>query len=153
MGKTVEELLTIAYSATHRYINGKVNMINNYAVNMPKYVQEFTMDVRPAYNRLPKQTAEGVVRSAAVGYKELIVWVKFGDNISWSGPELIWLYMDRSQRWDGKSVSGNADNLDELYKIADMLQAEAHRISKIEIDYLTEHDSYDGLKIEGYVDI
>jgi hypothetical protein len=147
----LEKLLSIAYDVTHRFGGGQVRMSTNGAINQSQYTQEFKMVVRPLNNRVPKTTKDGgTVLSSAVGYKELIVWVHFGDKEQWTGPEFSWLYMDRSFKWDGERAQGDLNNIDELRSISDMLDEEAKRIFEIEIDYSGKHGNLDGLVIEGY---
>lgn len=148
----LEELLSIAYAATNRFAQGSIFMSTNKSCNMPKYMQTYTLQVQPFNNKLPrKHESGGTVVSSATGYKELIVWVYFGDNSAWSGPHLKWLYMDRSQKWDGERDEGDEGKLEELYKISDMLDTEAKRIFDIEMEYSGEHGNLEGLVFEDYV--
>lgn len=148
----LEELLSIAYDATHRFGGGHINMYTQRSTNQPQFIQEFKKDVRPFNNRIPKKNADGSTTvSSPIGFKELVVWVRFGDAEQWTGPELRWLYSDRSFRWDGETKEGDINNLDELRSVSNMLEEEAKRIFKIEMDYSGEHGgSLDGLVVDGY---
>ncbi|RAU96781.1 hypothetical protein [Paenibacillus sp. YN15] len=147
----VQEMIALAYEVTHIEGNGRIWMKENYSSNYPQFTQEFRLDVRPASNRLPKKTPDGgTIVDSPIGYRELTVWVNFGDKPEWSGPELRWLYMDRSQRWDGEQVSGGVAEVDRLREISAMLAEEMRRIERVQSDYWSEHRTFDGMVIDGY---
>lgn len=148
----LEEFLSIAYDTTQRGLGySKITMTTNWASNQSLFYQEFKLIVMPTNNKIPKpKKGGGTIVSSPIGYKELIVWVYFGDNTHWSGPQLKWLYMDRSIQWDGYSKKGDVMNIEELTKISSDLMKEATRIRDIEFEYYNKHGSFDGLVIEGY---
>jgi hypothetical protein len=150
----LEELLSLAYEVTHQGFFGAsstITMSTNWASNQSLFTQTFRLLVCPMNNRVPKKSKDGgTIVSTPIGYKELIVGVDFGDSTHWSGPSLSWLYMDRSEKWDGEQKSGGIEDIDTLREISNMLNDEARRIFDIEMKYQEKHGSLEGLVVEGY---
>lgn len=150
--ETLEGMLEIAYETTQLLSNSRVEMFKNHATNQSKFVQAFKGRVIPSNNKVPKKSKNGgTIVSSAAGYKELIVWVYFGNNTDWYEKcELRWLYMDRSIGWADEQLSGGIDEIDQLRKISRELLKEEMRIEHLEEEYREKNGNLDGLVIEGY---
>lgn len=109
----LESYLKIAHEATN-FGDNKIVMSTGWAINQPIFTQEFKVKV-----------GEG----QCVGYKELIVYVSFGDNKEWHGPALKWLYMDRAEKWDGEQKSGT--DIEELLKISKQLHNDWREMNRL----------------------
>ncbi len=109
----LESYLKTAHETTN-FGDHKITMSTGWAINQPMLTQEFEVKVGAGQ---------------CVGYKELIVYVSFGDNKEWAGPALKWLYMDRTERWDGEQKRGT--NIEELRQISEQLHNEWRELNKL----------------------
>lgn len=151
MKMNLEQLLTLAYESTEGTFGSKVYMSTGRAINQSKYMQTFEAAARPRNHRIPRTSAtDGMIVSSAVGYKQLTVWVYFGDNAEWTGPQLKWLYQDNSMRCMGPSANGDESNLDELARYSKLVREEHMRIAAAESAYLAEHGTLEGFRMDGY---
>jgi hypothetical protein len=152
MKHSLEELMAIAYDATRDGVAAS-SMRKNSAINESAYTMEFKVLARPYNNRTPRPAKRGgTVMSDCAGYKQLSVWINFGDSEMWKGPDLHWSYQDNSMGCVGPSEQGDESNLEDLARCAATIREENKRIRRAEREWLKTHDSLEGLTIEGYYD-